>query len=137
MRRTGTGSLARTGRRSRRGLVAHAVLAVTCVALLAGCGAEGEGVDRPEGSVALVQNQPTRVGGYDVVASNLREGSADVSVLRQTSDDADDPAAGSRVEVGETVTVGGLTFELVEIELAADRDGEPGSDTSRAWILPE
>lgn len=126
----GAGRWVAAGRR-RAALVT--LVAVTVLGTGA-CQSQEADVTRPEGAVALVQNRPTPVGGFDVVASNLRSGSADVSVVDPASDE---PAAGARVEVGEVVTVGGLTFEVLEVALAAQRDGAPGSDTSTAWILPD
>lgn len=91
-------------------------------------------MDRPEGAVALVQNLPTPVGDVTVVASNVRQDSAAVSVV---GGEAGATAQGGRVVLGESATFGDLTFEVVEIVLSQDRGGEPGSDTSTVWILPE
>ncbi|MCL3860034.1 hypothetical protein [Actinotalea sp. K2] len=111
-----------------------ALLALCFGALVAGCTTQEDPVDRPEGAVALVQNQPTSVGDVTVVASNIREGSAAISVVGGAEGSA---AQGGRVALGEAATFGDLTFEVVDIVLAQDRSGEPGSDTSTVWILPE
>ena len=69
-----------------------------------------------------------------VVASNLCEDSAAVSAVGAEEGVT---AQGGRFAVGESATIGDLTFEVVEIALAQDRGGDPGSGTSTVWILPE
>ena len=115
--------------RARRAAGVAAVAAL----VIGGCTSEEEPVERPEGSVALVQNRPTPVGDLTVVASHIDAGSAAVSVLDTAGGAA---AEGGQAELGETATIGPLTFEVVDIALAEDRGGEPGSDTSTVWILP-
>lgn len=117
--------------RSRAGA---AIALLAAAALVAGCTTQEDPVDRPEGAVALVQNRPTPVGEVTVVASNVRADSAAISVVGR---EAGAEAQGDRVAPGQSATIGGLTFEVLDIVLSQDRGGEPGSDTSTVWILPE
>ena len=117
---------------SRTSARALAALLVTSALVLSGCGGsgdEGDEVEHPEGSRALVVNQPTAIGDYRVVASNVTQDEAGIDVV------SDGPAEGDRVAVGDEATIGGFTFTLVDIELD-DEDSPPGGSTTTVWILP-
>ena len=108
-------------------------LVIALAATMSACSDGEEPVARPSGSVQLVQNRPMWVGDQQVVASDLRSDSASITVLGTS---ADDPAQGERIEVGASATIAGLSIEVIFVELAQDRDGPPGSNTSSVWILP-
>jgi hypothetical protein len=118
-----------TGVARRTGFVA--VLVAGALAL-AGCGGsddEGDAVEHPEGSRALVVNQPTVVGDYRVVASNVSADEAGIDVV------GDGPAEGGTVSLGDEATIGGFTFTLVDIALD-EKDSSPGGSRTTVWILP-
>lgn len=118
-----------TGAARHTGFVAVLVAAVLT---LAGCGGSdnaGDAVEHPEGSRALVLNQPTAVGDYRVVASNVTADEAGIDVV------SDGPAEGGTVALGDEATIGGFTFTLVDIELD-EKDSAPGGSRTTVWILP-
>jgi hypothetical protein len=120
-----TGSVRGRGR-------ALAALLVGTTLVLAGCGPsddEGDAVTHPEGSRALVLNQPTPIGDYRVVASNVTEDAAGIDVV------SDGAAEGDRVSLGDEATIGGFTFTLVDIVLD-EKDSAPGGSGTTVWILP-
>ncbi|MGW6129442.1 hypothetical protein ACWFNE_05385 [Cellulomonas sp. NPDC055163] len=113
--------------------------ALAGVTLLVGtvtaCGADEEpAVERPEGAVALQVNVPTPVEGLRVIAYQASAEGAriDVSEPGGTPDSAE-------VAVGDGATVGGLTFELLEVDVDGSEQpaGEAGGDGTTVWILPE
>ena len=100
----------------------------------AGCGGsddEGDAVEHPEGSRALVRRTSRRaIGDYRVVASNVTQDEAGIDVV------SDGPAEGDRVAVGDEATIGGFTFTLVDIVAGRRRTRAPGGSMTTVWILP-
>ncbi len=123
-----------------RGRVAGAA-ALALTLLLAGCGAAEDGPDvvrgtaggqeQPSGTVTLLETRPQAVGGATVVAYNVVEGEAGVSVAT-----GDGPAEGGTVRVGDDVDVAGETWQVVTITPGGGSDGSPGSKTGEVVLAP-
>ena len=108
-------------------LVAAIVLAAT---VLAACGDGGAApLASEDGAVVLVETQPQSLGAARVVASNVSADDARVSV---TGDDGE----GGVVAVGDTVTIEGKTWEVIDIRPGGVGEVEPGSKTGRVVIAP-
>ncbi len=116
--------------RSGRAVVLAAVV-VLAAGVLAACGGDGETAPlaSEDGAVVLVETQPQNLGAVRVVASNVSADSARVSV---TGDDAE----GGVVAVGDTVTIDGETWEVIDIRPGEEGEVEPGSKTGRVVIAP-
>lgn len=106
---------------------AAAVLAVAVT--LAACGAQ-EVPDVPEGAVHLQANVPTRVSGLSVVAGNVEQDGAVLSVS-----DGSAPATTVDLAVGDEAEVLGVTFTLVATRVGDDdRPTLPDADV---WVLAD
>jgi hypothetical protein len=112
------------------------VLAV--LLLLAGCGAAGEepdvvegtgGTQAPSGTVTLLETRPQPVGGATVVAYNVVDGRAGVSVAT-----GDGPADSATVQVGDDVDVAGETWQVLTITPGGGSDGSPGSKSGEVVL---
>lgn len=116
--------------------------ATALVLALAGCGAAGDGPDVvpgtaggqqvPSGTVTLLETRPQTVGGATVVAYNVVEGEAGVSVAT-----GDGPAEGATVRVGDDVDVAGETWQVVTITPGGGSDGAPGSKSGEVVLAPQ
>lgn len=124
-------------RRWAAGAVAALVL------VLAGCGAAEDGPDVvagtagggqqvPAGTVTLIETRPQTVSGATVVAYNVVEGEAGVSVAT-----GDGPAVGATVRVGDDVDVAGETWQVVTITPGDGSDGAPGSKSGEVVLAPQ
>lgn len=108
---------------------------MTTLVILAGslsvsaCSPEEDPVDHPDGSVAVVVNQPTTVAGQRVIAYNVRDETVIVDVTGDTGD-----IESERVTVGDETTLAGLTFTVVAID-SDDSDQPPGGDMTTVWFL--
>jgi hypothetical protein len=103
---------------------------VVAASILAACGdGEATPLASEDGAVVLVETQPQSLGAARVVASNVRADEARVSI---TGDDGE----GGVVAVGDTVTIEGETWEVIDIRPGADGGVEPGSKTGRVVIAP-
>ncbi|MBO3094217.1 hypothetical protein [Cellulomonas dongxiuzhuiae] len=112
----------RGGRRS-------ALVAVTVAGLLVGCtSTEEEPV--PDDAVRLRANIPTDVAGLSVVAGNVEEDRAVLSVADGTS-----PATVLDARVGETVEALGVSFTLVATDVGGDDRGD--LPDAVAWVVVE
>lgn len=116
--------------------------ATALVLALAGCGAAEDGPDvvagtaggqqAPSGTVTLLETRPQTVGGATVVAYNVVEGEAGVSVAT-----GDGPAEGVTVRVGDDVDVAGETWQVVTITPGGGSDGAPGSKSGEVVLAPQ
>lgn len=127
----------------RRGLrlVAGVWLAL---ALASACGSSSGAEDPAPGAtrtgqVTLVDTRPQVVGPASVVAYNIRgkgeDLSAMVSVVAATASATGSPGQGGRVGVGDQVTIGGQSWDVVQI-VASDDDAQPGGGTGYVVIAP-
>jgi hypothetical protein len=114
-------------RLGRWGAAALLVVAVT------GCASDNKPVEHPEGSVALVVNQPASITGGRAIASQV---SADQATIEIVLDDQ--RAEGKRMSVGDSAVLAGVSFDLVAIDKdSSDQpEGETGGDQTTVWILP-
>jgi len=112
------------------GLCGAAALLVVTVT---GCTADEKPVEHPEGSIALVVNQPASITGGRAIAS---QASADKATIEIVMDDK--RAEGKRLSVGDSAVLAGFSFDLVAIDKdpAEQPDGETGGDQTTVWILP-
>jgi hypothetical protein len=129
--------------RRRTGGAARAATALACVGLaLGGCSAAGEepvvtastgtaGGGGATGAVTLVETRPQGVAGARVVAYDVGEDAAGVSVAS-----GDGPAESATVRVGDTVDVDGQTWQVVSITPGGG-DGSPGSKSGEVVLAPQ
>ncbi|NLT55780.1 MAG: hypothetical protein GXX79_14725 [Actinomycetales bacterium] len=108
----------------RPALTGAALLALASTVSLAGCGDSG-GQDPqrtyPSGAVRLRQNIPTPVGDQRLVASGILDsGKATVTLLEGPG-----APAGVRVSEGETAEIGGVSYQILDVDPgSADLDRE-------------
>ena len=120
---------------------------VGCVAaglallVLGGCGASPDegpevvataGQQEPSASVTLLETRPQTVGEATVVAYNVLEDEAGVSVAT-----GDGPAEAATVRVGDEVDVAGRTWQVVTISQGGGSDGAPGSKSGEVVLTPQ
>lgn len=113
--------------------VQAALALVGAAVLLTGCTQETEAaVERPEGSVRLVDTQPRAVGDVRVVVGNISADSAALSVAG-----GEGPPETADVAVGDVVELKGHSFKVVDIvddDEVSEGDGE-GASRAAVWVL--
>lgn len=112
-----------------RGMVAAGALAAV---LLTGCGGGGRAAPEstPAGAVVLSENQPSSVGGAQVVATGVDGDRATLSITTRGPARATDVAVGDRIEIGGTK-------HRVEAVWSQDEGDQPGSMGGRVMVVPE
>ncbi len=112
--------------------------ALAVLLLLAGCGAAGQepdvvegtgGSQAPSGTVTLLETRPQTVGDATVVAYNVGEGRAGVSVAAGGG-----PADSATVQVGDDVDVAGQSWQVLAITPGGGSDGSPGSKSGEVVL---
>jgi hypothetical protein len=114
--------------------VSAAAFALAGVALLlSGCTPESEAaVERPEGSIRLVDTQPRAIGDLRVVVGNI---SGDTAALSVAGGDGGPETAD--VTVGDVVELKGRSFEVVDVvddTEVSEGDGT-GASGAAIWVL--
>lgn len=114
-------------------LATAAVLAVLTALGLGACGSDSTTPEEavPEHAITVQQNVPTPVEGGELVAYNLSEDSAWVSIVSSGQE-----ARKQQVQVGDLVTVGEVDYTVHSITPGTGDSAAPGAGSGRLVVVP-
>lgn len=109
-------------------------LALAGCGLVAACAAgsttQGTATTSPAGAVTLTQNLPTPVDGYRLVAANIDDDGAAVTV-----EPPEGAAATLDVVAGQRYTSSGLTFDVLSVTPDDQEGAQPGALAGTVVVL--